>query len=166
VRPRWWWLALTAETRRFWSEIRTYWPGVVADAIITFSLFAVFVSLGDPGGAAWLGYTVWYLGATVMGEAAISISTDKQWGLLDQLRIKPIGLVTAMSVKTLVWTLFAAAQVVVVVGALTMLFDVPIHFRWTVLPIIALSLIGVFGFTFVVVALTILYTSRTLSGHG
>jgi len=154
------------EVRRFAAEERAYYPAIIADAIMTLIVFSVFLLLSsNRDGSVWIGYSLWYLAMSVVGDAAISISTDKQWGLWDQVRLRPIGLVSLVAIKTIVWTLFNAVKVVVVMAIIVLAFRLPIAFSGIVIPIVFVALVGLFGFALILVAL-VLFSTKASSFQG
>jgi ABC-2 type transport system permease protein len=149
-----------AEFRRYWAELKTYYPDQITSAVITGIIVMVFILLNnnhqDP--AFYIGFAYWFLISSLIGEASESISMEKQLGTLDQLLLKPAGLEAILVVKTIVWLVINLVKVVVVIGLLFVILRFDIGFHPLILPIFVLACIGIFGFSLFLAGLTLKYT--------
>ncbi|HJE21667.1 MAG TPA: hypothetical protein K8V31_05330 [Bifidobacterium pullorum] len=109
-----------AELRRYIAETRVYISGYVSSLITTAIVVALFVMSAKDGNdpSAWIGFLYWNAASTMIGEASVSISSDKQNGTFTQLMIRPTGMLEQITVKTLSWALVSIAIDVVFIVAL------------------------------------------------
>lgn len=149
-----------AELRRYIAETRVYISGYVSSLITTAIVVALFVMSAKDGNdpSAWIGFLYWNAASTMIGEASVSISSDKQNGTFTQLMIRPTGMLEQITVKTLSWALVSIVIDVVFIVALFTLIGAGIGFSWTVIPVSLLVSVGVFGLTMAMASLTILFT--------
>ena len=138
-----------AELIKYAHEIRCYYPDQLVSIIVTVIMFALFLLLnGSRTESAFIGFVYWYLLSSVISEAAVSISAEKQMGILDQLILA----------RTLSWLIVNLLKVVVVSGVLSILLRVSLSFNIQYLGIFLITVVGVFGFTLLLVGLTLKYT--------
>ena len=148
-----------AEWRKYLFEMKVYYPDHMVGAVVTFILFYMLLTLHQgQSGEAYIGFVYWYLLSSVMSEAAVSISAEKQTRVLDQLIIKPYPFEQIILARTLVWLVLNTCKVALVSALLSVFLSVRLDFRVEYLLIFALTVIGVFGFTLLLVALTLKYT--------
>lgn len=149
-----------AEIVRYCKETRMYVASYISSLIVTGIIVASFVlSLGngsDP--TAWVGFFLWNASATLIGEACVSISADKQSGTFTQLMLRPASMIMQITAKTCAWVLVNVSIDVVYIVALFMLIGSPIGFSWQIVPIMLVVFMGLFGFTMIMASLTVLYT--------
>ena len=149
-----------AETRRYLAETRVYLSGYISSLITTGIVISLFVLSGESSSdrAYWIGFLYWNASAMLVTESCISISSDKQSGTFTQLMLRPTSMLVQITVKTLTWSMVNIAVDVIFIVALFGLIGAPIGFSWAVVPIMAITFIGLFGLTMVMAALTVLYT--------
>lgn len=148
-----------AELIKYAHEIRCYYPDQLVSIIVTVIMFALFLLLnGSRTESAFIGFVYWYLLSSVISEAAVSISAEKQMGILDQLIIKPFPFEWLILVRTFSWLIVNLLKVVVVSCILSVLLRVPLSFNGQYLGIFLITVVGVFGFTLLLVGLTLKYT--------
>jgi ABC-2 type transport system permease protein len=70
--------------------------------IVTFFMFSIFGFMNRNGedSSFYIGFVFWFLLSTVLSEASVSISTEKQLGTLEQLLLKPINIQTLILIVT------------------------------------------------------------------
>ena len=150
---------LKAEYTKYLIEIRIYYPDHIAGMFVTLLVFSMFLLVNQANsGDAYIGFVYWYLLSSVISEAAVSISAEKQRGILEQLIIKPIAFEWIILARTLVWLGLNFVKVVIVSFILVwiMRLNLMLNVYWIV--IFVLTVIGVFGFTLFLVGLTLKYT--------
>ena len=149
-----------AEMRRYVAETRVYLSGYVSSLITTAIVVALFVMSAKDGNepSVWIGFLYWSAASTMISEASVSISSDKQNGTFTQLMIRPTSMLEQITVKTLSWALVSIAVDAVFVIALFKLIGAEIGFSWRVIPVSLLVAVGVFGLTMAMASLTILFT--------
>lgn len=152
---------LLAEIKKYWSEIKTYYPDHIVSMVITFVIFSVFFLLNKVGNndpSYYIGFLYWYLISSVISEASVSVSMEKQLGTLDQLLLKPIKIEVLMIIKTLVWTTINLLKVVFVMSIMVVCLNMQIGLDYLLIPIFIITIIGILGFTLILVGLTLKYT--------
>ena len=149
-----------AEIRRYVAETRVYLSGYVSSLITTAIVVALVVMSAKDGNdpSVWIGFLYWSSASTMVSEASVSISSDKQNGTFTQLMIRPTSMLEQITVKTLSWALVSIAVDAVFVIALFKLIGAEIGFSWMVMPVSLLVAVGVFGLTMAMASLTILFT--------
>ena len=145
-----------AELWKYLHEVRTYYPDHIVSIVVTTIVFYMFLLVQHQQmNQSYVGFVYWYLLSSVISEAAVSVSSEKQMGILDQLIIKPFPFEQLIIVRTLVWLIVNLIKVAVVLSAI---LSIQISFSGWYIVIFLLTTVGVFGFTLVLVALTLKYT--------
>ena len=79
-----------AELWKYLHEVRTYYPDHIVSIVVTTIVFYMFLLVQHQQmNQGYVGFVYWYLLSSVISEAAVSVSSEKQMGILDQLIIKP-----------------------------------------------------------------------------
>ena len=108
-----------------------------------------------------LGYMVWFFGLKAIEHMAFMLSEEARAGTLEQMYMTtaPMGLV--MLGRSLGTLAVAAVQAAIIGGAIVLLLHLPVAFDPPVViaaaPVFALTMVGLFGFGFVVAGLTIVF---------
>jgi ABC-2 type transport system permease protein len=149
-----------AELKKYVAESITYYPDHVVGMVITLMIFSIFSLMNNNSsdGSFYIGFVYWYLTSSMIGEASISISTEKQIGTLDQLLLKPISIEKLIVIKTVVWSLVNSIKVFVVLIVLKLFVNLNIQLHFWIIPIFLVSCLGIFGFTIMLVGLTLKFT--------
>ena len=138
-----------AELWKYLHEVRTYYPDHIVSIVVTTIVFYMFLLVQHQQiSQSYVGFVYWYLLSSVISEAAVSVSSEKQMGILDQLIIKPFPF-------ELLINLIKVAVVSLILSAILL---IQISFSGWYIVIFLLTTVGVFGFTLVLVALTLKYT--------
>lgn len=150
----------SAEIRRYLAETRVYLSGYLSGMAVTAIVVAMFVFATDFGSdpSYWVGFLFWNAASTLMSEACISISTDKQSGTFTQLMLRPASMLLQITIKTLTWAVVNIVIDIVFLIALFALIGAPVGFSWTVVPVAIVTFAGLYGLTMVMASLTIQYT--------
>lgn len=148
-----------AELRKYLHEVGTYYPDHIVSTLVTAIMFYMFLVIQHRQiDQTYVGFVYWYLLSSVISEAAVSVSSEKQMGILDQLIIRPFPFEQLIVVRTIVWLSVNLLKVLLVSLVLSILLEIQIPFNeWYVITFL-LTTIGVFGFTLLLVALTLKYT--------
>ena len=148
-----------AELWKYLHEVRTYYPDHIVSIVVTTIVFYMFLLVQHQQmNQSYVGFVYWYLLSSVISEAAVSVSSEKQMGILDQLIIKPFPFEQLIIVRTLVWLIVNLIKVAIVSLVLSAILSIQISFSGWYIIIFLLTTVGVFGFTLVLVALTLKYT--------
>ena len=89
------------ELKKYIIEVISYYPDFIVGIIINFIMFILVFLDNNIENSYYIGYIFWILANSVLGEAALTISIEKQSGLLKNLLIKPYSIVTIMTFKTI-----------------------------------------------------------------
>lgn len=148
-----------AELWKYLHEVKRYYPDHIVSIVVTLLVFYMFLLVQSQQiNQAYIGFVYWYLLSSVISEAAISISSEKQMGILEQLIIKPFPFEYLILVRTLVWLIVNFLKVLIVSTILSFVLNIRILFDGRYVVVFLLTTIGVFGFTLLLVALTLKYT--------
>jgi ABC-2 type transport system permease protein len=131
----------------------------------TLTLGFIFVSIGFLLGGgilasqdlapALLGYLTWVFVSSAVSDLSYGLQAEITAGTLEQMVMSttPVGLL--LIGRVLANMIVSAVQVGLMAIAMTVLLGVRIPFRWQGLPVLAMTLVGVFGFGFVVAGATL-----------
>ena len=138
----------TAELRKYYLEAKCYHPDHIVNLFVLFIMFVGFFKLFSssaerPNSAYYIGFVYWFYANGIIGESSMAISSEKQSGTFEQLLIQP----TALSV-----------EIILVMSAIHVLFSIPMAFSWMVLPIFAITMLGLIGISYFLSALTLIFT--------
>jgi len=131
----------------------------------TLTLGFIFVSIGFllGGGAlaphelapALLGYLTWVFVSAAVSDLSYGLQGEITAGTLEQMVMGPAPLGLLLLGRVLANMIISAIQVVLMAVAMTALLGIHIPFRWQGLPVLAITLVGVFGFGFIVAGATL-----------
>ncbi|MFT8872244.1 MAG: ABC transporter permease [Sporolactobacillus sp.] len=149
-----------AELKKYSAEALTYYPDQVVSLIVTYIIFfAFFYGFGhSEGHSYYIGYLYWYFGSSVVSEAAITISSEKQEGTLEQLLIKPLSIGGLSIIRTFVWLMFNLCKVILLLVIIKVTLNISLAFNWSIIPIFLVTIIGLMGFSLILTALTLRFT--------
>lgn len=105
-----------------------------------------------------VGFFLWTAAQVSYSGLQRSVTTESQWGTLEQLFISPYGFQTVMTTKLLVnviWSIFVAALLLLLMMVTTtrgLTID-----AFTIVPILLLTLLSVLGVGFVIAGLAMIY---------
>lgn len=107
--------------------------------------------------ASLLGYGIWFYATVAIGEMSWSLRDEAQSGTLEQMymSVAPAGIIRLG--RTLSTLLTTSIVVIIMSTILIVMLDINIPFRWAGLPIFGLTLLGVYGFGFIIGGLTLLF---------
>jgi ABC-2 type transport system permease protein len=131
----------------------------------------VFVGIGffmgngrlDPIGmqSPLLGYLVWFFGMKAVDHMAFMLAEEARSGTLEQMYMTPTPMGLVMLGRSLGMLAVAAVQAAIVAGAIALIIRLPVTFDPPIIaasiPIFALTILGLFGFGYVVAGLTIVF---------
>jgi ABC-2 type transport system permease protein len=157
-------VAILGETRKGLLITWTY----KANAIVTIlTLGCVFVGIGFLMGegelnaerlaSTLLGYLVWFYALMAIGDVAWGLRGEMQAGTLEQMSMSPVSVGLLLLGRSLATFLVSTAQVLAIGGAMYLLIGVKIPMRWEGLPVLMLTLAGIYGSGFVVAGATLVY---------
>lgn len=149
---------IKAEYKKTLTEAVSYYPdyivGLLTDLLL---LFIVIQTDGDRSEKVF-GYILWILVSGVLSEASMCISTEKQLGTLQNLMIKPCSIAQIVTVKTLVWFTINFCKALITAVIASFFLDIDNLFRFEYLYIIVLVCMGIMGFSYILSAMTLMFT--------
>lgn len=104
-----------------------------------------------------LGYTVWFYATVAIGNMAHALREEAQQGTLEQWYMSPVPSSIIQIGRTLSTFIVTTVTICFIVLPLIFGFRLTIPWHWSVIPIFAIMLVGVYGFGFVVGGATLLF---------
>ncbi|WP_156288686.1 ABC transporter permease [Oceanobacillus salinisoli] len=163
-----WLHLLKANTRKEYIELKRYLPNTIAMLltfyIIFLAMFAGIQVIGDPSTQDMnvqfviVNYIFWYLAMVVVQDIGWQITNEATQGTLEQLSMSPMGVWKIILTRLLALVL-VHFLIVVVLLYLSMLTTG----QWlnidvlTLLPILVLTLISMFGLGFIIAGMSIIF---------
>ena len=153
----------TAELRKYYLEAKCYYPDHIVNLFVLFIMFVGFFKLFSssaerPNSAYYIGFVYWFYANGIIGESSMAISSEKQSGTFEQLLIKPTALSGILFCRAVCWLLFQSVEIILVMSAIHVLFSIPMAFSWMVLPVFAITMLGLIGISYFLSALTLIFT--------
>lgn len=145
------------EFRKIFNETITYYPDFLVNLAVNILLFFIIFRFNEKKGSI-TSFVLWILVSGVMSEASITISTEKQLGTLQNLLLKPVSILQTIINKTLSWIIINTVKLLLTLFALSFFCNVSEIFDLRIFFVFIISLIGVFGFSLILGALTLMYT--------
>lgn len=147
-------LAMGNETYKRLLIIWDYKFDVLAQLIMIGVIFigaSYFMGGGqfDPGqlGALFVGYIVWFYARIVITHTSADLAGETQAGTLEQMYITPVP-TELLILGRMLATLISTTLMVVLTGlGLVLLLHIQLPLRWDGLPVLLLTMVGLFGFT-------------------
>jgi ABC-2 type transport system permease protein len=98
----------------------------------------------------FLGYLIWYYAMSVVSDISLGLRTEIDAGTLEQMATSPAPLGVVLVGRVLANLITTTVQVVLIAGLLVLFLGIRIPLRWEGLPVLALTLLGLSGFGFMV----------------
>ena len=152
-----------AELRKYFLEVKCYYPDHIVNLVVLFIMFFGFFRLFTnsdviPDSAYYIGFVYWFYANGIIGESSVSISTEKQSGTFEQLLIKPSSLSSILFYRSACWLLFQSVEIAIVMAALHIFLSVPMSFSMFVIPVFIITMLGLIGISYLLSALTLIFT--------
>lgn len=161
-------IVLKAELNKYLLEIKNYYPDHIGNLVTTYIFFmGFFLMLKNNGlkanevnevSKAFIGFIIWFFSISVIFEASATISEEKRIGTLEQILIKPAGIIKIILCRSICWTIVSFLEVFILFGFIFFTTNIHINFNINIFPIFIITLIGLHGFGFILAGLTILFT--------
>lgn len=152
-----------AEMKKYVLEFLCYYPDHIVGVAILLIVFLGFFTIKsnatritDP--SYYIGFVYWYYANSIIGEASMSISVEKQSGTFEQLLIKPVHLSSILFWRTICWLTIQTVEVIIVLVIIKIFFHIPMGFSVKIVPIFIVTMMGLMGLSFLLSSLTLLYT--------
>lgn len=161
-----WLNLLKANTRKEYIELKRYLPNTIAMLltfyIIFLGMFAGIQLIGDPSTQdintqyTIVNYILWFLGMMVINQIGYEVVNEAMRGTLEQLSMSPMGIWRIMTTRLIASTILNFI-IIIVLLYLSMLttgewLNVDVL---TILPILILTLISMFGVGFMIAGMSI-----------
>lgn len=132
-----------------------------------FTLGFIFVGLifflggGNPSperiASALLGYLIWMYATTAISDLSFGLRGEINAGTLEQLEMSPAPVGLLLMGRVIATLLIATLQVFIMGLAMYLLLNVRIPLRLEALPALLITLVGVFGFGFIIAGMVLLF---------
>lgn len=152
--------AFVGELRKYLFEIKMYYPDQIVSTVVT---IFIFIGMGLMSGntsesSFYIGFVYWFLLSSLIGEASVSTSSEKQMGVLEQLMIQPIGLKKLILIRSSIWGVVNLVKVLVALIILKVILNLTLGFHMLLVPIFFIASLGILGFTMLLCDLTLKFT--------
>mgnify|MGYP001359630368 CR=1 FL=1 len=162
-----WLNLLKANLKKEYLELKRYLPNTIA-FILTFyiiflGLFGVIQIVGDPSTQdvntqyVIVNYIFWYLTMTIINSVGYEIINEAMRGTLEQLSMSPMGIwrimITRLISITFIQTLIVVGLLYISMATASQWLNVDVI---TLLPIVLLTFIGMFGISFIIAGISII----------
>lgn len=150
-------IAVLGEIRKGLLVRWTYRANLVISLLTLGLIFvgiAFFMGGGElePDRVTWslLGYLTWMYAALAVSDLSYGLRGEMNAGTLEQMAMSPAPIGLILLGRVLANFIVTTVQVFLMGGLFSLLLDVRIPMRWQGLPVLGLTLLGVFGFGFIV----------------
>lgn len=161
------WFLFRAELIKKWHFSRSYWLALVSDQVFFILGFLLIAGLFDlvTGGSfdgwarlsALIGYLTWRVAGGCMAETALTISSDAQYGTLEQVWLSTIHPAFILLARGLVLIIYYSVRVLIMALILMPLLKIPLPLAPGTTVIYLITLAGAFGLAFAVSGLHLVY---------
>lgn len=135
--------------------------------VSTFTIGFVFVGIGflmgqgelDPDQLAsmFLGYLAWFYTLAAIGDLSWGLRGEMNAGTLEQMSMSPTPIGLVLMGRVFANLMLSTAQILVQGGVFFLLLGIRIPMRWEGIPVLAVTLVGVFGFGFLIAGATLVF---------
>lgn len=132
-----------------------------------FTLGFIFVSIGflmgegelDPEQLAsmFVGYLTWFYTLSAIGDLSWGLRGEMNAGTLEQMSMSPAPIGLVLMGRVLANLILSTVQTLFLGSAFFLLLDISVPMRWEGIPVLALTLVGVFGFGFIIAGATLVF---------
>jgi ABC-2 type transport system permease protein len=128
---------------------------------IVFIGITFFMTGGQPSSAqlapALLGYLIWFYAIAAISDMSWGLREETQTGTLEQMYMSPLPTGVLMLGRSAASLLVSTLMVTVVGSLLALILGVHLPITWAALPVFALTMIGLYGFAFVLAGATLVF---------
>ncbi len=104
-----------------------------------------------------LGYMIWYYVLLLTGEMGENLLAEAAEGTLEQMFIGPVPTSLILIGRSLANLLISSIQILIVAGSVIVLMKIPLQWHWEALPVIAITMVGLFGFGFMLAGSVLIF---------
>ncbi len=157
-------IALFNETRKglliIWAYKINFLGSVLAMAIAFVGIsFMIGNGQLDRSRMAWtlLGYLMWNYVLVITGDMGENLMIEAEAGTLEQMFISPIPFSLILVGRSLANMIISFIQILLIGAILIALMDIPLTWSWDALPVIIISIVGLFGLGVMLAGLTLIF---------
>jgi len=157
-------IAFLGETRKGLLISWTYRANMVATLLtVGFVFVGIGFLMGDgqlkPAemGPMFLGYLVWFFAMGAISDLAWGIRGEMTAGTLEQIAMSPSPIGAVLLGRAFANLLWSIVQVLIQGTVLMLLLRIRLPMRWEGLVILGITLVGVYGFGFVIAGMTLVF---------
>lgn len=133
----------------------------IVTVVLIFIGVSYFIENGQlnpaPLASILLGYLVWFYARIVIMSSSEELIGEAQSGTLEQMYMSPIPAGLLLFARMLALLLSTTVLVVLPMTALAVLLRIQVPLRWEELAILALTLLGLFGFTLALSGMALIF---------
>ena len=154
---------LSAEFRRQWYLLRTYWLNSIASQLLFLFIYLLLAGLSNivTGGrfdstarlSLLIGFLTWRAATGYMDELVASISNEARVGTLEQLWVSRGSLSDIVIARSVMLLSYYTLRIMLIGFFVLLIFRLPIHWNLAALPLFILTLINILGVTLVLLGL-------------
>ncbi len=100
---------------------------------------------------------MWYYSKLVISSAGASIAEEAITGTLEKLYMSPVRMEVVLIGRLISSLLIGSIQVIVFCLSLGIIMNIPISVNWGVIPVVALTILGVLGFSLMIGSAALVY---------
>ncbi len=149
---------IKAEFNKIKQEMKFYYPDYIVGTVVQLLILFVILRLGNDLNSTYFSYVSWVLISGILSESVMCISTEKQLGTLQNLMIKPYTIFQIIFAKVFIWYLFNFIKIMIISIILKIFVFNELLINLPIMATILLESVGIFGISFVMSALTLIYT--------
>lgn len=149
---------IKAEYKKIKKEMLFYYPDYIVGTIVEILILFIILKLGNNINTSYFAYISWVLISGILSESVMCISTEKQLGTLQNLMTKPYTIFQIIFAKVFIWYLINLIKIIIISMALKIFIFSELIINLQIIATIVLESIGIFGLSFVMSAITLIYT--------
>src|SRR5258708_877536 len=157
-------VAILNEARKGFLILWAYRINILISMIaISITFIGIGFLLGDGTlepqllASALLGYVIWYYVLLLTGDMGENLVAEAAAGSLEQMFISPVPISLILIGRTLANLISSTIQILLVAGVIIVLMKIPLQWHWEALPVIAITMLGLFGFGFMLGGTVLLF---------
>lgn len=148
---------LKIELIRGWSEIKSYYPDYIVGFFVNVFILILVTNNSSNFNLIYFGYISWVLSSGVIAESAMTISTEKQLGTLQNLMTKTYDIYEIIIAKNIVWYIFNFIKIMLI-SIIIFFLRKSLVLYFSLILVLIVEFFGILGLSLVMAALTLKYT--------
>ena len=157
-------MSIAAET---WKGLQLMWTfkfNVVTEVVGLFMVFLginFFIGNGafDSGDLAFtlVGFCIWTYSITAISNMSFALREEQQQGTIEQMFMSSTSFAALLLGRTLSNFVWTTAIILLGGGTITLAFGLDLGLNWRLVPVLGLTMFGLYGLGFVIAGLTMLF---------